>query len=162
MRPPRIAVLQTSFSPPKISRTKKTVEASTVYDGAKTDPRRKNGGAVCSSLSFCLRDWREFPLCTFGTRGRASPESHPRTVLVPTGTPESVTPSAGRRPFSWALRLSCSIVNLTIPQTLQTVNPWRTFMCMWWIFEGGIERNWRFCEGKFTICSFFRRRLVVY
>ena len=50
-------------------------------------------------LSFCLRDWRSVTASALHLRhsaDRASPELHPRTVLIPLGKPESVTPSAGR------------------------------------------------------------------
>ena len=48
--------------------------------------RRAQGRLASSSLSFCLRDWRPVPKTALHLRHpnrRASPESHPRTVLVP-------------------------------------------------------------------------------
>lgn len=75
--------------------------------------RRAQGRLASSSLSFCLRDWRKRPrfrLAPSAPDRRASPESHPRTVLVPGGTPESVTPSAsGLTPCCFPARFLCSV-----------------------------------------------------
>src|SRR5699024_12323783 len=79
------------YSPFPSPDKKRTADGSAVRSlGEKTRARprerRAQGRLASSSLSFCLRDWRPVPKTALHLRHpnrRASPEAHPRTVLVP-------------------------------------------------------------------------------
>lgn len=121
-------------------------------------------GALSSSLSFLPERFtgaEPVPHCTFGTRSssfsRVTSTYSPRPSPVGR-TPESVTPSVGGNPrFSCTLRLSCSLVLHTLPQSPQNVNPRRTFIHLAAEIQKFHRENWSDCGTKFTICSFFRR-----
>ena len=93
---------------------------------------------------------------------RASPESHPRTVLIPGGTPESVTPSAGLDHFPVRFVCPYSITMLLYHKILPFVNVWRTTMRWMWNFQLFEPREQNFSRRKFTICSFFAGKSVIY
>ena len=118
-----------------------------------------------SSLSFCLRDWRKRPrfrLAPSAPDRRASPESHPRAVLVPAGTPESVTPSASHSCFP--ARFVCPILfsSNTLTQPRSNVNHWRTFIHIRRISPRHSPGYWAFSQTKFTVWPFFREKGMIY
>ena len=79
------------------------------------------------TLSFCLRDWRNVPLCPFGTRLNEILRSAVRLQFPTFRSPERFTPSVGRsRPSSATITQHLLIVyDSTYP--FQKSNVWRKF-----------------------------------
>lgn len=127
--------------------------------GAHTRP-----GVWVKALSFCLRDWRCEPRCTFGTRYTGfSRVTSTHSLYSGLERLRVLLLRQAGRPFSCALRLSVFKLPCYFTTKVRRLSTGGGQECARrGIFSYFPPTGWFFFQRKFTICSFFGRRSVVY